>query len=37
MVVLSMQRDDGTAVLVEVSQEAPQGADPAFAAATMGE
>jgi hypothetical protein len=37
MVVLPMQCGDGTAVLVEVSQEALQGAEPAFAGATMEE
>jgi hypothetical protein len=37
MVVLSMQRGDGAAVLVQVSQEALPGADPVFLGATIGE
>jgi hypothetical protein len=36
-VVLSMLQEDGTKVLVEVLQEALQGADPLFAAASLGE
>jgi hypothetical protein len=37
LVVLSMRREDGTETLVQVSQEALQGADPLFAAASLGE
>jgi hypothetical protein len=36
-VVLSMLQEDGTEVLVEVFQEALQGVDPLFAAASLGE
>jgi hypothetical protein len=36
-VVLSMRQEDGTEVLIEVFQEALQGVDPLFAAASLGE
>jgi hypothetical protein len=37
LVVLSMRREDGAETLVQVSQAALQGADPLFAAASLGE